>query len=99
VEAAMDKGWGLAALSHAFGPEAATHVALRGVRVYKGSDVDRGAVTQMPLSANDLMARGMEPGPDMGKALAGAKAYWYSTDLRADKESLLVAAADEVENG
>lgn len=96
LEAALDRGWGLAALSKEFGPEAATHVALRGVRVYTGSDVDRGAVAEMPLTARDLIEMGVEPGPVMGKLLAVAKAYWYSTDLRANKDTLRTVAMDEL---
>lgn len=91
-----DKPRGLAALSHEFGPDAATFVALAKDMPYNGSEVDRGAFKQMPLSASDLMAAGVEPGPAMGKLLAIAKRFWYDTDLRATKENLMVVALDEL---
>jgi len=88
-----------AALSHQYGAEAATAAALLDQElVYRGGDIDRGAFAQMPLTAKDLIEVGMTPGPTLGKALAVAKDHWYSTDLRATKESLLIVAKDEVKD-
>lgn len=96
VEEALDAPLPLSALSHKFGPEAATHACLRSVRTYSSSDVDRGAMAQMPVSAQDFMDRGYQAGPRMGELLACSKKYWYSTDLRADKQALLKYATQEV---
>lgn len=96
LDAWDDKPMGQAAMSNKFGPDAATFVCLVRELPYSGSDVDRGALKSMPLTAKDLMGRGVEPGPTMGKLLATAKAFWYSTDLRATKEHLLTVVFDEL---
>lgn len=84
------------ALAHKYGADAAISACLLTEREYRGSDIMRGSVANMPLSAKDLMNAGVEPGPVMGKLLAMAKQYWYTTDLRAKQEGLLIAAMDEL---
>lgn len=96
LDAWDDRPIGQSAMSHKFGPEAATFVCLVRDLPYSSSDVDRGAFKQMPLSAADIMASGVEPGPAMEKLLAIAKKFWYDTDLRATMESLLIVAMDEL---
>lgn len=91
LDAWTDKPRGQAALSHEFGPEAATFVALVKDMPYNQSDVERGAVKKMPLTARDLI----EAGPVMGQLLGIVKTFWYSTDLRTTKDHLLVVAMDE----
>lgn len=85
-----------AAMSNKFGPEAATFVCLVRELPYKSSDIDRGALKEMPLTARDLMESGVPQGPALGKLLAAAKKFWYDTDLRATKENLLIVAMDEL---
>jgi len=87
-----------AALAHKYGEDAATSACLLTAREYRSSEIMRGSVAEMPLSSKDLINSGVEPGPAMGKLLSIAKDYWYSTDLRANKESLLRTAFDELEH-
>jgi len=84
------------ALAHKYGKSAATSGCLLANRGYSDASVERGSVAIMPLTSKDLLDHGLEPGPDLGKALAAAKQYWYSTDLRATQEGLMIAAMDEV---
>lgn len=94
--AALESKAPLSALAHEYGAEAATTAAMLTDRYYTSSDVDRGAMTQFPVSAKDFLDRGYQPGPKLGEALAAAKKYWYSTDLRARKDALVKYATQEV---
>ena len=96
LDAWDNRPMGQAAMSNKFGPEAATFVCLVRELPYKSSDIDRGALKEMPLTARDLMESGVPQGPALGKLLAAAKKFWYDTDLRATKESLLIVAMDEL---
>ncbi len=46
---------------------------------------------EFPVSGKDLKAAGIEPGPDMGRAMSALKALWLRSGFTADKEKLLTA--------
>lgn len=46
---------------------------------------------EFPLSGKDLKAAGVEPGPNMGRALKALEALWIRSGFSADKEKLLIA--------
>lgn len=91
--------WGLGAIAHKHGAEAAIYVALMGMRQYDHDEIKLGVSAQMPVTAQDLIERGIQPGPRLGKALAAALDFWYVLDLNASKEKLLREALFEVRNG
>lgn len=54
---------------------------------------------RLPVTADDLMARGLTPGPDLGQALAAAEAAWVAADFPMDaaaREGLIAAALSAV---
>jgi poly(A) polymerase len=53
------------------------------------AEIARGAVARFPLSARDLIAAGMAPGPPLGAALDRLREVWIASDLRAGKAALL----------
>lgn len=57
-------------------------------------EIARGARARFPVSARDLMHRGLAPGPGLGAALAGLKAAWIASDLRAGRAALLAGLPD-----
>ena len=48
-----------------------------------------GAATEFPVSARDLMALGMEPGPEIGKTLSRIEKEWIESDFTLDRSTLL----------
>ena len=80
-----------AACAHKYGADAAVFRGFFFNSTVKLSEVQRGVVAKMPLTAADLMEIGRE-GKMLGQALEIAKACWYATDLRASKETLLSVA-------
>lgn len=54
-------------------------------------DVARGATAAFPVHAQDLIARGMKPGPALGKHLAELEDRWVASDFRATRGELLDA--------
>ncbi|WP_035715117.1 CCA tRNA nucleotidyltransferase [Azorhizobium doebereinerae] len=52
-----------------------------------------------PLTAADLMARGLKPGPALGAALARAKAAWIAADFPADAEVIDALARAAIDAG
>ncbi|MFG1392252.1 CCA tRNA nucleotidyltransferase [Xanthobacter agilis] len=50
---------------------------------------------RLPVSAGDLMARGLKPGPALGRALAAVEAAWVAADfpMSGDAKEALIGAA------
>lgn len=46
---------------------------------------------EFPLKGKDLKAAGVEPGPNMGRAMKALEALWIRSGFLADKEKLLIA--------
>lgn len=89
LEACESGGPILSALAHTYGAEAATTACLYNGWPYVASEINRGAMAELPLKAADLMEAGVKPGPRLGEMLDYALSYWYGTDLRATRETLL----------
>lgn len=81
--------------AHLHGAEAARNAALitacasGTVPQCLEDEITRGARARFPVTARDLMHRGVAPGPDLGAALVALKAAWIAADLRADRAALL----------
>lgn len=86
----------LSALSHKYGAEAATFVCLVRCVAYYQKQIERGVAMELPVTARDFMDHGVPQGPELGKLLALAKGFWYSTNLTATKESLITVVFDEM---
>jgi poly(A) polymerase len=52
----------------------------------------RWSPPRFPLRAADFVARGLQPGPRLGQALARAQAAWIAADFPADPAALAVIA-------
>ena len=52
----------------------------------------------MPLTGKDLLAAGLQAGPELGAALKQAEDYWVASDFRADAAKLLSVANGENAN-
>jgi len=50
---------------------------------------DDWATPTLPLSGKDLLAKGFEPGPDLGQALKRAETHWIASDFKATRDELL----------
>lgn len=48
-----------------------------------------GAATKFPVVARDLLALGMEPGPEIGETLAKIEEEWIESDFTLDRSTLL----------
>lgn len=46
---------------------------------------------EFPLTGKDLKSAGVQPGPDMGKAMKALEALWVRSGFSVDKEKLLIA--------
>ncbi|WP_286828187.1 MULTISPECIES: CCA tRNA nucleotidyltransferase [Kordiimonas] len=46
-------------------------------------------IPELPVRGRDLIARGMEPGPDISKALKQLEEAWVASDFKLTKEDLL----------
>jgi poly(A) polymerase len=55
---------------------------------------ERWPVPTLPISASDLMARGIAKGPGLGAALRIAEATWIKADFPQDL-TMIAAIADE----
>ncbi|MEM9144561.1 MAG: CCA tRNA nucleotidyltransferase [Pseudomonadota bacterium] len=58
------------------------------------AELARGASARFPLSADDFLRRGWQPGPELGHALFEARETWRQADFSLSGEQLLHAAAD-----
>lgn len=56
--------------------------------------IARGAAAAFPLRAEDLLAKGLAPGPALGRALAVARAAWLDSDFSLDKPTLIEKALE-----
>ena len=52
-------------------------------------EVARGATAAFPVEAKDLIARGMKPGPALGRRLAALEDRWVASDFRATRGEML----------
>lgn len=57
------------------------------------AEIARGASQQFPLTAGDLIAAGMSPGPELGVTLARAEAAWIESGFSHSKDELMRYAA------
>ncbi|MGG7565270.1 CCA tRNA nucleotidyltransferase [Rhodovulum sp. DZ06] len=55
------------------------------------AEIARGAAAAFPVTARDLIARGVEPGPALGAALNRLQAAWLAADFAPDKAALLAS--------
>jgi len=103
VRGLLDAPIPVAAAAHLHGARAARAMAL--IAATSGdaggpdrleAEIGRGLAARFPLTAGDLIAAGMEPGPKLGAALDAARACWIDSDFGLDREELLAAipAAD-----
>ena len=53
------------------------------------STIMDGAATEFPVAARDLMALGMEPGPEIGETLDRIEKEWIESDFTLDRGTLL----------
>lgn len=60
-----------------------------GVSETLGEDVRAGAQQRMPVTARDLLTRGIVPGPELGRLLQQAEARWVESGFTLDKAALL----------
>lgn len=50
---------------------------------------DEWAIPRFPLSGQDLLARGLKPGPEVGHELARLEDWWIASDFTEHKDTLL----------
>jgi poly(A) polymerase len=53
----------------------------------------RWPIPALPVSGRDLVARGMQPGPEIGETLRRIEDWWVASDFKPDKEELLARFA------
>ncbi|MGR3782986.1 MAG: CCA tRNA nucleotidyltransferase [Albimonas sp.] len=95
---AMESDAPVAQVAYRHGAEAARDAALLRAAA-TGSppprtlarDVARGATATFPVQAQDLVARGMKPGPALGRRLAALEDQWVRSDFRATRGEMLDA--------
>ena len=59
-------------------------------------DLARLPVSPLPVSGKDLIKQGIEPGPQLGAALAALEQKWVESEFTLDREMLLSALRSEV---
>ena len=52
---------------------------------------------KFPVTGDDLIAKGMKPGPELGKELADLRNKWKQSDFKATKKDLLGKSAEGVD--
>jgi poly(A) polymerase len=52
-----------------------------------------------PLKGEDLLALGVNPGPDMGELLRGIEGWWIEADFAPDRAACLEKAKDMIKSG
>ena len=92
----------VAVASHRNGARAARAMALMraasgdpGGLATLGDEIARGAAAQFPLRAADLIAAGMQPGPNLGAVLEGARNRWFDSNFSLNSLQLLNDALDK----
>jgi poly(A) polymerase len=98
LAAALDRPAPAAAQAQRFGVEAARDAALLRAAALGvpppaalEAELARGAAARFPVSAADLAAAGMAPGPALGAALARLKDRWIDSDFSLGAADLLAA--------
>lgn len=66
--------------------------SLRMNRLKTAADAIEAGVPEFPLMGRDLIAAGMKPGPDLGKALSALRQEWKDSRFTMDKDALLSVA-------
>jgi poly(A) polymerase len=101
LAAALDAPAPPAAQAQRHGADAARDAALlraAALRVAPPAELEaemaRGAAARFPVSAADLTAAGMAPGPALGAALARLKERWIDSDFRLGRADLLAAPCE-----
>jgi poly(A) polymerase len=96
IRAALDEGLPPAQAAYRHGAEAARDAALlraaeRGEAPPRrlSAEIARGATASFPISARDLIARGMKPGPKLGRRLTELEEAWLRSDFRLTRGELL----------
>lgn len=91
VAACLNDASPLAARAYRHGAEAARDAALIAGEPASGwrDEIMRGAEASPPVSAADLMERGVAPGPALGKRLRELEERWIASDFQAGKAELL----------
>ncbi len=95
----------VALAAHEHGPRAARAMALLAAAAGDPdrlagleAEIARGAAAEFPLKGADLVAAGMQPGPQVGAALDAAKARWIASNFSLDKQALLGEALGKGHN-
>ncbi len=98
IRAALETDAPVAQTAYRHGAEAARDAALLRAAAAGtppprnlSKEIARGATATFPVGADDLMARGMQPGPALGKRLAKLEEEWLASDFRATRGALLDA--------
>jgi len=82
-------------LAYRWGSDAARFAALAAEDIAVTSamitELQRWAVPVLPVRGVDLLAAGVQPGPQMGAMLKAAEAAFIASDFTADRASLLAA--------
>ena len=56
-------------------------------------------VPVFPVSGKDAASLGQAPGPEMGRVLAAAEAWWLAGDFTASREDVLARLGHEIARG
>ncbi|MGM0584357.1 MAG: CCA tRNA nucleotidyltransferase [Pseudomonadota bacterium] len=96
ISAALEEGLPAAQAAYRHGAEAARDAALlRATETGQAppkrltKEIARGATASFPVSAGDLIARGMKPGPKLGRKLAELEEAWLRSDFALTRGDLL----------
>lgn len=58
--------------------------------------VGSAVLPRFPISGADVLARGVAPGPQVGRTLAAVEDWWIDTDFRADRRACLERLAEAI---
>lgn len=64
----------------------------RGMWINPQSSIDRGMNAVCPVTAQDYMDQGVEPGPELGACIRGANTLFLASDLMATKTEIMERA-------
>ncbi|MCI4665690.1 MAG: CCA tRNA nucleotidyltransferase [Neomegalonema sp.] len=86
--------------AYRFGADAALDAALVAAALNQSAlacglpdQLTRAAALQLPVSAQDLIAAGVKPGPALGAALRAAEERWLESGFALDRDTLVSAIA------
>ena len=52
-------------------------------------EMKKQGISDFPVSGKDLIAAGVEPGPEMGKILQNLRRKWQESDYKLSKDDLI----------